>query len=425
MRFFVYLSSSENTNDNLVLENDKLTLSEYEFWTKKIHNKDNIIMNTDEINQFNLENLKLNENLIHIELLSEDISKAELTKMISNNSIIPKGIRFDINGIEIKDEWYSNIFENIGISGIAEINVLRYGLTNKRTVLRTFPTYLSSYNTKGDTDFDRFVETAIYPLESLVIYWETMDGQWIFGSIYNYTGWIPKKDISIGLKEDIFHIINKDEFLTVISSQVIIEDIRFDMGVRIPLKEVREDGYHVYIPAEEDQELYKIVEITKGEDFSLGYLPYTKDNLLKQAFKLYGEPYGWGGMNNSRDCSALIMDVHRVFGFKLPRNSEQQALNPLGINYDFNENDLQARLKVLDTMEVGTALYMPGHTMIYIGKNNDQHYMIHQYVGHYEEIDNRLEYIEAMKTDITPVTIMTSTGISYLERVYVGKEFKR
>lgn len=382
-------------------------------------------MNTNDINEFNLENLKINENLINIELLPENISKEELTRMILNNSIIPKGIRFDINGIEIKDEWYINIFENIGISALEEYNDLRYGVTNKRTVLRTFPTHLSSYNTKGDIGFDRLLETAIYPLEPVVIYWESIDGQWIFGSIYNYTGWIPKKDIAIGIKEEIFDIINKDEFLIVISPQVIIEDILFDMGVRIPIEEVRENSYSIYIPVEGKEQVYKIVEITKSKDYNLGYLPYTKENVLKQAFKFYGEPYGWGGMNNSRDCSGLIMDVHRVFGLKLPRNSGQQALNPLGISYDFNENDLQARLKILDTIEVGTALFMPGHAMIYIGKDNGQHYMIHQYVGHYEKRGNKLEYIEAMKTDITPVTIMTSTGISYLERVYISKEFKK
>lgn len=382
-------------------------------------------MNTDEINRFNLENFRINEYLTHIEQLPQNISKEELNRMILNISIIPKGIRFDINGNEIKDEWYNSIFENIGLSTLNKENELRYGVTNKRTVLRTFPTYLSSYNTKGDLGFDRFVETAIYPLEPVAIYWESIDGQWVFGSMYNYTGWIPKSDITIGLKEQIFDIINKDDFLTVISPQVIIEDIIFDMGVRIPIKEVRDNSYLVYIPHDGKEQLYRLVEITKGEDFNLGFLPYTKENLLKQAFKFYGEPYGWGGMNNTRDCSGFIMDIHRVFGLKLPRNSGQQAENPLGISHDFNEKDLQARLSVLDTMEIGTALYMPGHAMIYIGKDNDQHYMIHQYVGHYEKKNNSLVYIEAMKTDITPVNIMTSTGMSYLERVYISKEFKR
>ena len=382
-------------------------------------------MNTDEINRFNLENLRINENLIHIEQLPQNISKQGLTRMILNNSVIPKGIRFDINGNELTDEWYNNIFKNIGVETLSDVNNLRYGITNKRTILKSFPTYLSSYNTKGDAEFDKFMETAIYPLEPIAIYWQSIDDQWIFGSIYNYTGWIPKNDITIGSKEEIFDIINKDEFLTVIAPQVVIEDIIFDMGVRIPIKEVKENSYAIYIPTDHKEHLYEIVEITKSEDFKLGYLPYTKDNLLKQALKFYGEPYGWGGMNNSRDCSGFILDIHRVFGLKLPRNAGQQALNPLGISHEFNENDLQDRLKILDTMEVGTALYMPGHAMIYIGKDKGQHYMIHQYVGHYEKKGNSLVYIEAMKTDITPVTIMTSTGISYLERVYISKEFKR
>ncbi len=35
--------------------------------------------------------------------------------------------------------------------------------------------------------------------------------------------------------------------------------------------------------------------------FSKGYLPYTKENIIKQGFKFKGEEYGWGGgINNKR-----------------------------------------------------------------------------------------------------------------------------
>lgn len=420
------LFANKNPNDNEAIKNtNPLSLIDYKYWSEKVDNSDEIIMSIEDIQMFNQENTELNDDLIDIEKLPDTISKGILMELIEKLSIIPKSVRFDHNGNEISDEFYSGLINNMAISNIEEINPLRYGITTKRTVLRTFPTYVSVYSSKGDIEFDRFMETAIYTLEPVTIYLESQDGEWIFGSIYNYSGWIPKVDIAIGQKEEIFGILNSSEFLVVTSPQIIIDDVIFDMGVKIPLKEVKENSYLIYIPVVDKKVVYKILEISKSEDYNLGYLPYTKDNLLKQGFKLYGEPYGWGGMNNTRDCSSFIMDIHRTFGLQLPRNTGQQALNSLGQNYDFKEADLEAKLEILDSMPIGTAIYMPGHTMLYIGKDNGIHYMIHQYAGHYENNGNTLVYIEAMKTDITPVTIKTSTGVTYLERVYVGKEFKR
>lgn len=420
------LFANKNPNDNEAIENtNPLSLIDYKYWSEKVDNSDEIIMTIEDIKSFNRENTELNDDLIDIEKLQETISKEELKELIGKLSIIPASVRFDHNGNEICDEFYSGLIDNMAISNILEINPLRYGITTRRTILRTFPTLTAAYSSKGDIEFDRFMETAIYALEPVVIYYESLDGEWIFGSIYNYAGWIPIADIAIGQKDEIFGTLNGNEFLVVISPQVIIDKVIFDMGVKIPLKEVKENSYLIYIPVVDEKTVYKILEIPKSEDYNLGYLPYTKDNLLKQGFKLYGEPYGWGGMNNTRDCSGFIMDIHRTFGLQLPRNTGQQALNLLGQNYDFKEADLEAKLEILDLMPIGTAIYMPGHTMLYIGKDNGNHYMIHQYAGHYEKAGNKLVYIEAMKTDVTQVTIKTSTGVTYLERVYVGKEFKR
>ncbi len=66
------------------------------------------------------------------------------------------------------------------------------------------------------------------------------------------------------------------------------------MGVRIPpLKEEREDSYIILFPEGEE---FTIVEkeIPKSKGLSLGYLPYTKENIILQAFKFKGEAYGWG-----------------------------------------------------------------------------------------------------------------------------------
>ncbi len=60
----------------------------------------------------------------------------------------------------------------------------------------------------------------------------------------------------------------------------------------------------------------------------MGDLPYTHENVTAQAAKMRGEVYGWGGMLGGRDCSALVGDVYRCFGFRLPRDAAGLALLP-------------------------------------------------------------------------------------------------
>src|SRR5699024_3940686 len=126
------------------------------------------------------------------------------------------------------------------------------------------------------------------------------------------------------------------------------------------------------------------------------------------------EEYGWGGMNNKRDCSAFIMDIYRTFGLKLPRNTSEQGLKSIGKIYEFNnaENFIPA-----------IVLYMPGHTMLYLGEDGGEHYMIHQFAGYYVKEGDKLNYIEMMKTAVTPIDLRTSTGETYIDKVYLGKEF--
>ena len=184
---------------------------------------------------------------------------------------------------------------NLNLENIGSVNPIDYGVTVNRTMIRTFPTFEPSYKKKHDIQFDRFMETAIYPWEPLVIYMESKDREWYFGRMYNYMGWIPKIDVALGNKEDIFNYTNKEPFLIVIDKQVFIDNILFDMGVRIPIIKENENSYTILIPLKDKYGNLKVreKEIDISEAFSKGYLPYTKENIIKQGFKFKGEEYGW------------------------------------------------------------------------------------------------------------------------------------
>ena len=400
------------------------TMEEAEFWTEKLENKDQILMTKEEILEYNNKNFSKVDVLTDLWDLKPNVGKKELISWINAISSIPKEERFNEDGSIVDRDYYNSLLDNLNLGALEEINPIQYGITIERTDFRTFPTNAPSYRKQGDTEFDRFQETAVYPLEPLVIYRRSKDGQWYFARMYNYTAWIPKSSVVLGEKEEIYEFINHKENLIVTDRQIHMVDKVFDMGSRIPLKEEREDSYIILLPEKADE--FKIIEkeIPKSQGLNLGYLPYTRENIILQAFKFKDETYGWGGLNNTRDCSAFIMDIYRCFGLELPRNTQDQGAKSLGIEYDFKHTGtLEEKLEILEKLPPVTVLYMPGHTMLYLGKDQGDHYIFHQFTGYYEEDNGDLAYIPMMKTALTPITIKTSSGKTYLENIYLGKEF--
>lgn len=407
-------------------EDKVYTREDPEYWIEKLENKDQIIMGKEEIQEYNKKSLAKVEGLMDIWSHKLSIEKKELASLVNSISILPQDQRYKKDGQIMDKDFYNLLRANLNLDSIKEENPIQYGLTRRRTSIRTFPSHEPSYRKPGDVEFDRFQETAVYPLEPLLVYMESQDGEWYFARIYNYLGWIAKEDLLLGSKEEIEEYINQEKFALVIGKQIQISDGLYDMGVRIPLKEEKEDVYIALLPEKgEDHRLdFKEREIHKSPDLNLGYLPYTKENIIHQAFKFNGEAYGWGGLNNTRDCSAFIQDIYRSFGLKLPRNTQDQGPKSLGQEYDLNHiGSLEEKLEKLKEVPSLAVLYMPGHAMLYLGKDGGEDYIIHQFAGYYEEKEEGLEYRAMMKTALTPITIKTSSGKTYLEAIYLAKEF--
>ncbi len=122
------------------------------------------------------------------------------------------------------------------------------------------------------------------------------------------------------------------------------------------------------------------------------YLPLTRANVIRQAFKFLGERYGWGHSYNARDCSGFVSEVYRSFGVQLPRNTRDQAVSPALNRFAFSPDDSHARrVEVLKTLQVGDLIYIPGHVMMVIGQEKDGPYVIHDTTGiTYRKTDGEL-----------------------------------
>jgi hypothetical protein len=142
------------------------------------------------------------------------------------------------------------------------------------------------------------------------------------------------------------------------------------VGMALPMKEPASDTGFVTVLAPVRNHLGNAELLEAGvPEQGIQRLPFpaTPDNFAGLLNALMGQTYGWGGLYENRDCSALIQDVFAGFGLPLPRNSKDQA--------DFGETIFLQGLSgpekqdLIQTQGVPlqTLLYMPGHIMLYLG----------------------------------------------------------
>ena len=152
-----------------------------------------------------------------------------------------------------------------------------------------------------------------------------------------------------------------------------------------------------------------------------GYLPYTRNNVLRSAFKLLGDVYGWGGADDSVDCSALTMDAYRTVGIELPRNASQQEKAALH-SVSLKGMDVNERSRALFSAKPGDILFRRGHVMLYLGRNAaGEPRILHSASSYYDYANGRLQkqYIrQVLVSDLfflnragdTNLSVLTSIG---------------
>src|SRR5690606_41425312 len=67
-----------------------------------------------------------------------------------------------------------------------------------RADMRTFPTTLRVFRAAGDTDIDRFQETALFPGTPLLLLHRSRDSEWWFAISPLYAGWVHRRHVAEG-----------------------------------------------------------------------------------------------------------------------------------------------------------------------------------------------------------------------------------
>jgi cell wall-associated NlpC family hydrolase len=414
-----------------------------EFWIDRQGARRSVVLDSAAIGAQNQRLRQLDPSLHDVEGLPATLAHEQVGSWVSKLSARPERALFDEEGEPISDAAYASLEQNVGLRRIPASVHTRYGMVVRRADLRTFPTRLRVFNTKGDADIDRFQESALFPGTPVAVVHDSTDGRWWFVLSPNYAAWIEKEFVALGDKDRLFSYTRKEPYVVVTGptartvhtrERPEVSELQLDMGVKVPLladwpadRPVNgQTPYAAHVVELPYRKADGTLEFTpallpKTADVAADYLPLTRENLLRQSFKFLGERYGWGHSYNARDCSGFVSEVYRSFGVQLPRNTSDQGKSPALTRITFtDEHSHEERLRVLDRLHVGDLVYIPGHVMMVIGQAGGMTYVIHDTTGiSYRDAGGGVRRVDLNSVSVTPLTpLLVGEGRPMVDRIY-------
>jgi cell wall-associated NlpC family hydrolase len=375
-----------------------------EYWIARQREPDVVVLDRAAIARQNARLLQEDRSTRDISTLPDHLTGAQVRGWIENLSSRPTRALYDEGGRPIAAEAIDDWMQALNLEAVPATQPLRYGLVVHRADLRTFPTRTRVFGRAGDTDIDRFQESAFFPGTPVAIVHESRDQKWWFVVGDLYAAWIEKRHVAEGDKAQVFGYVRKTPYLVVTGAEIRttttpdeprVSDLQLDMGLRVPWLrdwpgtrgvngQAPYASYVIELPVRNADGRLAIVPalIPRTADVAPDYLPLTRGNVLRQAFKFLGERYGWGHDYNARDCSGFVSEVYRSMGVILPRNTRDQSVSPALNRIAFAQGDGAAeRSKAAAELQVGDLIYIPGHVMLAIGHDRGMPYVIHDTNG--------------------------------------------
>lgn len=437
-------TESENTDRVTRIQNVTNEMTKSSYWKNRIYNANDVIMTKQEISELNQAIVDgAGTNVFDLTKISATKTQNEIAQSLAQEETPTRDLY--INGNKIDNATYFTKLKNaITETGFnSEEKTQYYAVVVKRADLKAWPIDDVIGYSAEDPD-DEMESTALNVNEPFVIRAKcTLDGQtYYWGYSETCSGWLNAKNVALfDSKEEWINAwqvdINAKDFLVVTQDKITLEpsilvpetsEVKLMIGTvlkLVPTNEIPETigergtyyNYVVYLPTRDENGKYikKYALISEHYNVSIGYLPMTQANILDVAFSCLGNRYGWGGMLDSMDCSAYTQSIYKCFGLLIPRNTTWQQKTP-GKVTDISQLEDTQKEKYLEKIQVGSLLYFPGHTMVYIGNVDGVSYVISD-TGSFVEETGELNAKNAYSVIINPLTVRRKNGRTWLNNV--------
>jgi len=419
------------------------------YWVEQTDKASQVLKDQKEIAEFNKRIFSTDLHMVDLALYPEQLPGRQVADKIRAVSKPNKSELYSDSGEMLNSASYRRYTANLDLVNIPESVQVRFALVINRSDMRAYPTDDRFYKKQESQNLDRFQENGLFPGDALAVLHVSADKLWSFVQSYNYAAWVRSENIAIGDRNIIQNYKNTSPFLIITGDKVwtsfnpevpALSELQLDMGIRVPLAESDTKTNSLYgqnpytshtvlLPLRNKTGRLEIKPalIARNKDVNKGYIPFTRENITRQAFKFLGERYGWGHSYNARDCTGFVMEIYKTFGIQMPRNTGQQGSGDFGENIRFSaDSSVDEKLQALKKMDIGDLIYVPGHVLMYIGKVDGQPYVIHD-VSIFRYTDDNGKYYEGVLNSVavTPlIPLYGSRESTYVELMYNIKRIK-
>lgn len=288
------------------------------------------------------------------------------------------------------------------------INTKKYtAITIKRTNVKALPTSSAFYRDPRKTGegfpFDYNQNSALHINIPLFISHFSKDKRWAFVQASYSFGWVKTTDLAIVDKKFIKKFKNGNYAMVIKDNLRLYDDKRkvsiVKVGALFPLTK---NGKQYLVAAKDKKGRAKIKNVFVRNKGLIAKKPlaFTPQNVALLAKEFYGEPYGWGGSYECRDCSATTRDFLGAFGIFLRRNSSKQAQDGKSMNIKNYPKAHKKQVINKYAEPFRSLLYVPGHVVLYLGQYKGEPVIMHTYWGMRKKDGTKL---------VTGRTIITTT----------------
>lgn len=347
-------------------------------WIDLRPDPDGIIMTFREIMAENDRVSDTSDVMTDVSLLPETVTADDIRSYMRRGHV-PHLPRYDSDGSEIPNEHLQNVIASMGDSSVPEkVEPIR-AIVTTRANLRSIPD--SKPYRKAPTDpYDTIQQTELHVGDPVWVLHENTDGEYLFVISASYVGWVRTDYVAVtDSAENFEQFASPERFVCITVPSVKLEDNELDMGVVLPFISEDIEGFTVKLPRRLEDGTLSYTELRLTRDVAhKGYLDFTYENFIIQAFRYEGVMYSWGGLDTGVDCSSFVGNVLRTFGFRLPRDTKDQQ-GVVGDSTEVRGKSHAEIARILESTDSPTAVYYPGHVLFYLGRSttDGKFYFIH------------------------------------------------
>jgi cell wall-associated NlpC family hydrolase len=293
---------------------------------------------------------------------------------------------WDENNLPRDPDWAADLERLSNLRAFP--SMAKKAITVRNSNLRSLPTrgarFADPTKPGEGYPFDYLQHSAVSIATPLFVTHFTTDRKWLLAeSAFTY-GWLPAEDVAF-VDEAFMQAFRTGGYVAVTRDNTPLpgeKGLTADIGAVLPALGIRDGGYDVLLAGRDENGMaVKRPSCLPRQAAALLPLALTPANVAALGNQMMGQVYGWGGLDDKRDCSSLTRDLFIPFGSWLPRNSTAQAKSYPTMSLEGLTPKEKEEAILRRGVPFATLLWMKGHIMLYIGERDGKPLIFHNAWG--------------------------------------------